>query len=230
MTVAFEIRSPIKRKSEHFPNGYRNSLITIWHVDPEADGSDDSCGWSSPKLTGTQRKQVKTIAKEDYNGYYDPGGNAKVSQLDIIYTLFTRISRHMFKESIKPKNLNKILMSITNPWDNYSYFVKGRIDKEEFERLVWLVTRNLLRIKRKWWQHPKWHIHHWKIQIHFAQNFKRWAFSRCCKCGGMFRWGEFPTGHWNSTGPRWFKRGDSWHGRCDQYSQVKIDSNGREKA
>ena len=45
-TVAFEIRSPFRdAPSKLWPKGYRRSLVTIWHVDPERDGSDDSCGW-----------------------------------------------------------------------------------------------------------------------------------------------------------------------------------------
>ena len=39
-TLAHKIKSPFKNKS-----GYRNSLISIWHVDPETDGTDNSCGW-----------------------------------------------------------------------------------------------------------------------------------------------------------------------------------------
>lgn len=39
-TIAHEIRWPWKDKS-----GYRPPILTIWHVDPEKDGSDDSCDW-----------------------------------------------------------------------------------------------------------------------------------------------------------------------------------------
>lgn len=44
-TVAFEIKSPFKRKSEWFPEGYHDTILTIWHNDPCKDGTDDSCGW-----------------------------------------------------------------------------------------------------------------------------------------------------------------------------------------
>lgn len=45
-TVAFNIQSPFRNKpNKLWPKGYRRSLITIWHVDPEKDHSDDSCGW-----------------------------------------------------------------------------------------------------------------------------------------------------------------------------------------
>jgi hypothetical protein len=57
---------------------------------------------------------------------------------------------------------------------------------------------------RPWWRHPRFHLHHWKIQIHALQDFKRWAFSRCAGCGRRFSWGYAPvTGQWNSEGPRW---------------------------
>ena len=62
MTVAFEIRSPIKRKNKFFPEGYRQSLVTIWHVDPEKDGTDDSCGWFMRSRHGDQAT-LKKIAK-----------------------------------------------------------------------------------------------------------------------------------------------------------------------
>ena len=45
MTVAHEIKAPWLRK---YPDGvkYRPTLVTIWHVDPERDGTDDSCDYS----------------------------------------------------------------------------------------------------------------------------------------------------------------------------------------
>lgn len=41
MTMAFEIKYPWR--DGH--GTYRAPFITIWHVDPEKDGTDDSCGW-----------------------------------------------------------------------------------------------------------------------------------------------------------------------------------------
>ena len=66
--------------------------------------------------------------------------------------------------------------------------------------------REWRRRDRRWWQHPRWHVHHWKVQIHPLQNFKRWAFSRCATCGGRFRWGYAPIStQWHGRGPRWFR-------------------------
>lgn len=44
MTVAFDIRSPFRNKPNAlFPKGYREAIVTVWHVDPEVCGDDDSC-------------------------------------------------------------------------------------------------------------------------------------------------------------------------------------------
>lgn len=38
------------------------------------------------------------------------------------------------------------------------------------------------------WQ---WHVHHWRLQLHPWQKFKRWAFQRCQWCGGRSRRGDY---------------------------------------
>lgn len=50
LTVAFEIKCPWKKKaSKIFPEGYRDTLIRVWHKDPCTDGSDNSCDWHGQK-------------------------------------------------------------------------------------------------------------------------------------------------------------------------------------
>jgi hypothetical protein len=51
LTVAFEIKSPFRNKpSQLFPEGYRETVITVWHRDPCSDGTDDSCDWFGSKF------------------------------------------------------------------------------------------------------------------------------------------------------------------------------------
>ena len=40
-------------------------LATIWHVDPETDGTDNSCGFGYPKLTERERGIVAQLVKQD---------------------------------------------------------------------------------------------------------------------------------------------------------------------
>lgn len=79
-------------------------------------------------------------------------------------------------------------------------------------RIATLILREL----RPWWKHPRWHIWHWKINVGPLLSFKRWAFSRCAKCGGRFPWGYAPIGPWGGNGPRWFRNEPGvYHHGCD---------------
>lgn len=69
---------------------------------------------------------------------------------------------------------------------------------------------------RPWYRHPRWHVHHWKVQVHFTQALKRYLFSRCSKCGGRFTWNYAPMSGWSGGGPRWFRSEVGvYHHGCD---------------
>lgn len=162
-TVAFEIRSPIRRPMRGFPDGYRECWVTIWHRDRR--GVDGACGWSHPRLTPAELADARRL--------------------------------------------------IEDPHDNIRHWFPGCTTEDA----VWRVARIYVihkRLGRRWWQHPRWHIHHWRITIHPLVDFRRWAWSRCAGCGGRFTWGYAPTtNQWHSKGPQWF-RGDTdvWHSEC----------------
>jgi len=161
-TVAFEIHSLIKHKSKLFPEGYRDVFITVWHIDPETDGSDDSCGWTWPPLSEAETNYANLL--------------------------------------------------IDNDNDNLRSYFPNEDDRFEMKRKMRRIFRLHKHVTRRWWQHPRWHFWHWKIQIEPVLDLKRWLFSRCAKCGGRFGWGYAPTTtQWESGGPRWFR------GECDVY-------------
>lgn len=228
MTVAFDIRWP------WFWKKYRPSAITIWHVDPESDGSDDSCGWGFPRLSKSQRSRLEHLA---YCEARDPWfmrdpvkriGSAADAE-SLMRGAILSVSRSL-KVKMKWEEVRQLASRLThNPIDNFqgslchlpgwhTNFSDDLISERERHATGFFcqIGRIVLGKKRHWWQHPRWHVWHWKIQIHAVQKFKRWAFSRCNKCGGRFRWGESPvTSNWNSKGPRWFKgETDIYHGDC----------------
>ena len=45
--------------------------------------------------------------------------------------------------------------------------------------------RLALRHRRSWFRHPRWHVHHWRIQVPAFQALKR-ARERCCLCHERF--------------------------------------------
>lgn len=69
--------------------------------------------------------------------------------------------------------------------------------------------------RRAW----RWHVHHWSIQVHPWQQFKRWAFTRCAWCGGRStkRNGQVNCSmHWDGPRPKHWWQGEPelFHGNC----------------
>lgn len=93
-----------------------------------------------------------------------------------------------------------------------------RLRKERIHNMAATIYGYILRSEQKWWQHPRWHIHHWKIQIHFMESLKRWLFTRCCKCGKRFKFGASACStSWHGTGPRWFRSETNiYHDGCGE--------------
>jgi hypothetical protein len=71
MTVAHDIKAPWTRR---YPSGsrYRPTLVTIWHIDPETDHTDDSCGWFAPKLSARQKQWLDQMMAGSEDGILKP--------------------------------------------------------------------------------------------------------------------------------------------------------------
>lgn len=90
-------------------------------------------------------------------------------------------------------------------------------DAQQAVRLLWFYFHKRLK-PRSWWRHPKWHVHHWSIQVHPIFTLKRWLFSRCIGCGKRFSWRESKgcvVGSWDNCKPGWFKNAERiYHIKC----------------
>ena len=67
--------------------------------------------------------------------------------------------------------------------------------------------------KRAW----RWHVHHWSIQFHPWQHFRRWALTRCEWCGGPSRKGDVVnhSHQWDGErGPWWKGEAGLYHRDC----------------
>ncbi len=141
------------------------------------------------------------------------------------------------------KNLAQILHFAENPVDSlrdgicmtfgddgYAELSPSRKKDRRLERIRSMascVYGDILRHSRPWYRNPIWHVHHWEVKIPLFDRFNRWAFSRCCKCGGRFKWGESPTtDQWDNDGPK-FLRGERnvYHSRgaCSGYISGRCD-------
>jgi hypothetical protein len=212
-TVAFEIRYPWKKYGKSgrndFERNYRESFITIWHVDPEKDGSDDSCDWSGRKLNAKEKALAARLIDNKY---------------DNLRTFFST-----FIPQACPKHgMNHDECDVNDDDCNWGEFAEN-VKHDEMKSRIGCIFSCYKREFR--WRYPvRWHFWHWKIQVHPVQQFKRWAFSRCCKCGGRFTWGYCPcTNSWNGTGPRWFRgEKDIYHSDCGGTGQPQASRVGTE--
>lgn len=249
-TVAFEIRRPWydKRTKEQrdedrgkdrqgkFVFRYRPSWVTIWHVDPERDGTDNSCGWHSPKLTDKQFGRLKSAAWSEARERYFLRSNTKewhgsrvlaeaLQKALILYVARILRLKISYEYAARSAAENIHHPDCVDPAGKFCFLAGYHTNfKEDTERdrehhfagIMANVASMILRDHRPWYKHPKWHFWHWSIQIHGVQNFKRWAFTRCATCGKRFGWNESGiTNTWHGTGPLWFRsQRDVHHDRC----------------
>lgn len=187
MTVAFEIKWPIGYKKT-LPNGkeftFHHTIMTIWHCDPETDGSDNSCGWAYPNLSDTDKKIVKAISDlENYSiGFsspylpitvvdprYDYPQQTMGDCLASIAWVWQQVA--WYKDKRKKLTAgewwfcNKLAV---NPADNLRHTLADFENNDRVKRFISLVMRQYLFYHRPWYKHPRWHFHHWKVQMHLS--------------------------------------------------------------
>jgi hypothetical protein len=203
-TVAFDIRNPFLRNKW----GDRPLLITIWHVDPESDNSDDSCDWFGGRLTGEEVSRIQKLAKSEHGFYFDYDLIAikGADPFTVICAAWRSVKHELYKDRrYSHKDLEAIVKLATNPGDNLrAQAIAAESNPDELSRLFLLVARQIKKQRRPWWRHPRWHVHHWQLQFHPYERLRRWLFDRCEYCGGRFK--SSPHSDWG--GER------LWHGEC----------------
>ncbi len=207
----------------------KKTIVTIWHVDPESDGTDNSCGWFQPRLTSRDLDIIQELVDWDLKfPFYTSQSTVLLSVLEnpkysymqqtvgdslaYVAAAWQQISRHRDKRKQGQLTAGEwwaVVNLATNPDDNLRAILASSEDKpgERAARFLMCVMRQYLRHHRPWWRHPRWHVHHWEFQVHFVQNMKRWwLFSRCSYCGKRFSWGYSPiSSAWDGGGPQWFR-------------------------
>ena len=215
-------------RDQFWMDGYRESLFTIWHVDPEIGGGDDSCGYSYVRLTKKQVEVLRNVAwSEGHTPHFLRDANKKwtgtcaesESLSRGLYFLVCRVLNLKATYAQASEYASKATHIVDccgfgGEWCFLpGYHTNSNKDTPEhrqdhFHSILCGVARNILTERRPWWKHPRYHFWHWKIQFHFGQLLYRWLFARCCMCGKRFKqWGESPISDWNGT--------RIWHQSCD---------------
>lgn len=179
----------------------------VWHIDPEKPvpgrRRDDSCGWFPRDLTPPIQKAVDELLGGGWSGERLMLENALVraAPYDVRYpslkrmqpgdgyslalmflTLIDRLSLHNRRSRWRrgrewPAQLRvlRLAQQLTlNDADNL-------LSCETPEQFIKLLAAAYRRDIRLWWQHPRWHIHHWRVNVHFTRNLRR-TFQRCPAC------------------------------------------------
>jgi hypothetical protein len=232
-TVAFDIYLGRKQNK----NGrYRSPIITIWHEDPEKDGSDDSCGWFirsrhiDSKILEKVRKEFEFQFKHEY--WFNSGGYPKFTTSGVALDMYYRAAWQIFMyyDDNKPTNrakrrLNKfmrrylfdILHFAENSTDSLygSIWMKYGVEdvKDRVDHFTSVVTADIMRKLRPWYKHPRWHIHHWQITFPGLRSFYRRYFERCDRCRKKLGTQSVYT-NWHGT--------EHWCEKCNNLTQKAV--------
>jgi hypothetical protein len=229
-TLAWEIKTPWKTGKA--PYRSRDSLIQVWHEDPELDGSDDSCGWFTPKLGKEQIEKLRKLAADHRKELWEEVGNGKFhprfDPITMGHNVFEQISWAMHRKRLSFRELPQIMNLLTNAFDSFhDAFVRTQ-DVYDMERTYFFIARSLGRIRRPWWKHPRFHFHHFRINVLPLMRIKRFLFTRCEQCGKRFAYGESPVSNqWDREKVGWFK-GETglFHMNCDRVNYKPMEDQG----
>lgn len=270
MTQAFTVKIPLcyKRANTFYKDNRKEwqfyDLATIWHVDPEKDGTDDSCGWFKRARHGNKEVLEKIIRdftydwdrvfepsreehdpddgefvrKTYYCGYFKPSGDPHLSVTAIVLNLFLIAANHHFSSDgttnwrkskrFMRRHLFDIMLFGENPCDSLFDTITRKFEKgcgeeygnrnreERIRNMASIIYGWILRADQPWYRHARWHVHHWKIQIHAWQMFKRCWIEKCSVCGKGFKFKESVCGSWSGNA--------IWHDRCSNINKPSIDN------
>lgn len=166
-----------------------------------------------------------------YTGLFRPeDGQPNLSPIAITINLFHHAAGIHFDKSgdsfnwnaannFVNKNLAEIVRFAENPTDsliesiirrhavNCGERYKPSMRKDRIRKFASIIYGWILRADTAWYQHPRWHFWHWKIQFHPWQNLVRRYWTKCCVCGKRgFK--DSAIGTWDGS--------KIWHSSCDQ--------------
>jgi hypothetical protein len=185
--------------------------------------TDDSCGWfdrspgpyaSAVKETVEDRDIIQHIANtidrqvfwrsaylEDYP--VEERGWKRVTPADALALVLMVGSRleslrhwHAYRDAswwrrpfLRKLDMTAMLVELAlNPSDNLAPSADGSASS-----FIRLVAGAMNRHTRPWWRHPRWHVHHWKINVAIVRNLRRMLIDRCATCGKRLGFNCCPT-------------------------------------
>jgi hypothetical protein len=157
--------------------------VQVWHRD--AHGSDGACGWSYPHLSAKQSQACKDLGfwearERHFLRYPFKSYSADVADREALYRALLLTIARVIRVPLSIDEATKIAsekngLGGCEGIDHVFCFVPGyhtnyKEDTPEGRADHWTqvchsIARSLLRMKRRWWQHPRWHFWHWRFSV-----------------------------------------------------------------
>jgi hypothetical protein len=152
-------------------------LVVIWHVDPETDGTDDSCGFTRPKLSARDKLIIEDAIKWDLQFPYFTSPTVSVGSvivnpkykfwqlppgetLALVAAAWQHIAWHRDERrgtrNLTAAEISEIISLATCPTDNLRSILADNEMKAEgrMRQFFRCVMRAYLWHHRRWYQHP----------------------------------------------------------------------------
>lgn len=154
---------------------------------------------------GNKHKDPNAVPRRVYHtGLFCPNGDPNLSVYGIVLNLFQagawcyfhdkhrKDTRKAWKESRRfmQSNLFDILFFAENPTDSLFGGITGMFRiacgekwnrDEALDRYAACIYGWILRAERPWYRHPRWHVHHWSLNILPFWKYWWWDFRRSVK-------------------------------------------------
>ena len=202
------------------------NILTIWHKDPERDGTDDSCGWfiRSRHCDQTKLKRIASDFAYQWShgipyGWFAENGEPNFSPQAIVIGMFRVAANIHFghwsdrANEFLAEHAFEILFFAENNCDSLCTFITQHYGRDPQDTVssrsmeaAQIVYSWICRADRPWWRHPRFHFWHWKIQFHPWQRLRRRWWDKCCLCGKRgFKGDAMGSGNGDKI----------WHQECD---------------
>jgi hypothetical protein len=160
---------------------------------------DDTCGWFTPPYTTADRASMKELSDQQYREIFSKqvAEREKKSYAYVCYVPDCYDAIFWSWRAIKWWHVNRKRQRVgwmygegrrfltdeerdyvyslsANPVDNLQMTFKSVKDESTFWDLFHCVYTAYIRHHRPWYRHPRWHVWHWRIQVHPWQDFRRW--------------------------------------------------------
>lgn len=165
------------------------------------------------------------IERVYFCGLFCPNGDPHFSVSGIALNLFWTAARVHFQSdgrtnwkranAFMKRHLFDILFFAENPSDSLHDGITRKFEtgcgekydererKQRIRSMAACIYGWILRSERPWYKHPRWHIHHWSIQVPFLYRLARWFRKRCDTCNRRIsiRDNGVVSHQWSGDGP-----------------------------